>query len=167
MPRPPLSFDPIDTARENWEAAGWEESAVGMAVVTSVMRVHQILLARADEVLSAVGLTFARYEALMLLHFSSRGSLPLGKIGSRLQVHPASVTNVVDRLEADGLAERRPHPNDRRTTLAVITPRGRAVALDATHLLNERVFADPTLVAEGHQILDSLRRVRRDAGDFV
>ena len=49
------------------------------------------------------GLTFARYEVLMLLSFSTKGSLPLGKIGERLQVNAASVTNAVDRLEAQGL----------------------------------------------------------------
>ena len=72
-----------------------------MAAVTSVMRAHQIMLARVDDALRPLGLTFARYELLMLLQFSRTGSLPLSKIGSRLQVHPASVTNVVDRLERD------------------------------------------------------------------
>ena len=46
----------------------------------------------------------------MLLLFSRRGSLPMARIGERLQVHPASVTNAVDRLEAQGLVRRVPHP---------------------------------------------------------
>ena len=68
----------------------------------------------------------------MLLVFSSRGSLPLGKMGERLQVHPTSVTSIVRRLEAAGLVVRRPHPEDGRGVLAEITPRGREVVEAAT-----------------------------------
>ena len=81
-----------------------------MRVATSVMRVQQILLARFDEVLKPHGLTFARYEVLVLLHFSRTGELPLKVIGSRLMVHPTSVTNAIDRLVAAGLVERPAQP---------------------------------------------------------
>ena len=91
-----------------------------MAFVTSIMRVHQIFLARVDEVLDPFDLTFARFEALRLLAFTRRGRLPLGKIGERLQVHRTSVTNLVDGLERSGFAERRPHDHDRRMMLAVV-----------------------------------------------
>ncbi len=76
----------------------------------------------------------------MLLSFTKRGRLPLGKIGERLQVHPTSVTNVIDRLESTGLVERIPHPDDARTTLAAITHKGRNVATKATAVLNANVF---------------------------
>ncbi len=59
-----------------------------MMAVTSVMRVQQILLARLNEALEPFELTFPRYEALMLLYLSRAGSLPLGKMGARLQVIP-------------------------------------------------------------------------------
>ena len=138
-----------------------------MAAVTSVMRAHQIMLARVDDALRPLGLTFARYELLMLLQFSRTGSLPLSKIGSRLQVHPASVTNVVDRLERDRLVRRRPHPNDRRAILAAITDEGRAVADKATAALNDSVFRRPGLSQEKVTALVSLLTdLRRDAGDF-
>ena len=96
-----------------------------MAVVTSVMRVQQLLLRQVEEVLRPLGLTFARYEVLMLLGFSRTGALPVGKVGERLQVHPASVTNAVDRLERDGFVERVANPRDGRSVLASITPAGR------------------------------------------
>ena len=113
-----LPFDPIAEATKNWDGAGWVESSNGMALVTSIMRAQQLLLGRVDEALAPFGLTFARFEVLMLLSFSRRGELPLGKIGQRLQVHPASVTNAIDRLESGGLVVRVPHPHDGRTTLA-------------------------------------------------
>ena len=96
-----------------------------MAVVTSIMRLQQVFLGRADTVLRPLGLTFARYEVLMLLSFSRKGILPLGKIGERLQVNAASVTNAVNRLEADGLVARRSNPDDGRGTLARLTVAGR------------------------------------------
>ncbi len=107
-----------------------------MAAVTSLMRAQQIVLARVQDVLRPHRLTFARYEVLMLLSFSRTGALPLSRLGERLQVHPASVTNVVDRLVAQGLIVRVPHPSDRRATLAEITAAGRALALAATADLN-------------------------------
>ena len=114
-----------------------------------------------------LGLTFARYEVLMLLLFSRRGSLPLGKVGARLQVHPASVTNVVDRLEADGLVRRVPHPSDGRTTLAEITPAGRSLAERATTALNAAVFEPVALTGpQVDQLVGLLRRLRVAEGDF-
>ena len=167
VPNRPLRFDPIAEARRNWSAAGWGDAADGMAFVTSIMRVNQILLARVDAALEPFGLTFARYEALMLLSFSRTGRLPLGKIGERLQVHPASVTNVIDRLETEGLVKRLPHPTDRRTTLASITAKGRKLGIKATEALNEHVFANPTVVqADPRQVVDALASLRLAVGDF-
>ena len=122
---PPLPFDPIDEAARQW-ANHWT-GVPAMHAVTSLMRVQQLVIGRLDAILKPHGLTFARYEALVLLTFSSRGSLPLGKMGERLQVHPTSVTSIVRKLEADGHVERRPHPEDGRAVLAEITPVGREV----------------------------------------
>jgi DNA-binding MarR family transcriptional regulator len=162
-----LPFDPIAEARSHWLAHGWEDAAPGMAVVTAVMRVQQIFMARVDAVLRPLGLTFSRYEVLMLLVFSRRGSLPLGKIGERLQVHPASVTNSVDRLEDDGLVRRRPHPTDGRTILAGITAAGRRVAARATDALNTEVFGATGLSdRDTAQLFGLLAELRQRAGDF-
>jgi DNA-binding MarR family transcriptional regulator len=164
----PLPFDPIDEARRQWVVHGWTSAAPGMAAVTSIMRAQQMMMARVDEVLRPLNLTFARYELLMLLHFSRQGRMPLSKIGARLQVHPASVTNAVDRLEAQGLLRRVPHASDRRTTLAEILPDGRAVALEATDELNRSVFEVPGLSSEDAARLFTLvRTLRSGAGDFV
>ena len=114
MSSPKLPFDPIEEARRHWEARWSPDAATEMVAVTSIMRVHQILMARLNELLEPYELTFPRYEALMLLHFSRRGSLPLGKIGERLQVHRTSVTNTIDGLERAGLVRRVPHESDRR-----------------------------------------------------
>lgn len=166
-PSPLLPFDPIGEARQHWVDRGWTDAATGMAAVTSVMRVQQILLGRIDEQLRDFDLTFARYEVLMLLSFSREGALPLRVIGSRLQVHPTSVTSAVDRLEAQQYVCRKPHPTDRRTKLATLTSSGRDVAAAATERLNATVFADVGLPeAKLEQLIDVLRDVRVHAGDF-
>jgi DNA-binding MarR family transcriptional regulator len=156
-----IARDPIAEARRQWVAHGWDDVADSMAVVTSVMRVQQLLLARMDAVLKPYGLTFARYEVLMLLSFARDGGMWLGKIGSRLQVHPASVTNAVDRLEADDLVRREPDPLDGRRTLARITALGRRRASRATVAVNA-VFAELDLPAS---LVDDLTTARERAGD--
>ena len=166
MPKPlDLPFDPIERAGEIWEQTWGPASA--MRVATSVMRVQQILLARYDEVLRPHGLTFARYEALVLLRFSRAGALPLKVIGSRLMVHPTSVTNAITRLAAAGLVERQANPQDRRGVLASITERGRAVTEVATRDLMAIDFGlgvldDPAREAA----FQALRAIRAEAGDF-
>ena len=163
--RKKLGFDPIDEAARQW---GLRWDAVDqMHAVTSLMRVHQLVLAQLDDLLRPHGLTFARYEALVLLTFSRAGSLPLGKMGERLQVHPTSVTSIVDRLEAAGHVARRPHPNDGRAVLAEITDTGRAVVEAATADLVAARFALGGMPGEDLRALSELLRpVRQAAGDF-
>ncbi len=160
-----LPFDPIDEAARQW---GRRWSAVEqMHAVTSLMRVQQLVLGQLDEILKPHGLTFARYEALVLLVFSRAGSLPLGKMGERLQVHPTSVTSIVDRLESAGLVVRRRHPDDGRAVLAEITEAGREVVERATADLVEADFALGALSREQLvQVSEVLRPVREAAGDF-
>jgi DNA-binding MarR family transcriptional regulator len=139
-----------------------------MAAVTSIMRAQQILIARLNDLLKPWDLTFPRYEALMILFYSRKGSLPLGKMGERLQVHRTSITNLVDGLERLGYATRSPHEHDRRTTLATITDHGRSVAVDATRTLNEHRFATAPLARRDlDSLYDVLRRLREGAQDFV
>lgn len=167
MSSPPLPFDPIDEARRHWRERWQEGAAREMVAVTSIMRVHQILIARLNELLEPYELTFPRYEALMLLYLSRKGSLPLGKIGERLQVHRTSITNTIDGLEKAGLVRRSPHQSDRRAVLAEILPKGRQRAEEATEALNAAGFAtEPLSAADLEQLAAILRTLRLAAGDF-
>jgi DNA-binding MarR family transcriptional regulator len=161
-----LPFDPIARAAAIWERRFGP--AASMAAVASIMRAQQILLAELDAVLRPYGLTFARYEALVLLSFSRRGVLPLGVLGERLMVHPTSVTNIIDRLENQGLVARRRNPLDGRGRLAEITRPGRDAVERATADLMAAGFCmsgyDPRRLRE---IFAVLRGLRVSAGDFV
>lgn len=168
MARSPLPVDPIAEARRQWIAHGWADAAEGMAAVTSVMRAQQLLLAEIDRVLRPLPLTFARFEMLRLLAFTREGRMPMSSATARLQVHPASVTSTVDRLERDGLVLREPHPHDGRATMLVLTDAGRARAEEATALLNEQVFSRGALGSgEYTPLVRSLARLRLEAGDFA
>jgi DNA-binding MarR family transcriptional regulator len=159
--------DSIAQARVNWQRSGWGDVADGMVAVTSVMRAHQILLARVENALRPYDLSFSRFELLRLLAFSRTGALPIAKASDLLQVHVTSVTHAIRRLEAAGLVERVPHPTDGRTTLVRITDLGRSTVEDATVTLNNKVFADIGMSAEESRALSaSIDTLRRNAGDF-
>jgi DNA-binding MarR family transcriptional regulator len=166
MPKPAqLPFDPVEQAGRLWSER-WP-AADTMVVVTSIMRVQQLLLARIEEVLRPLDLTFARYEALVLLTFSQRGSLPMSLMGQRLMVHPTSVTNIVDRLEAQDFIRRLAHPSDRRRTIVEITAAGRRVTEQATEAVTAMGFGLSDVPPDDlGAIYDLLRDLRARAGDF-
>ena len=163
--RPRLSFDPIERAGELWEQHFGDSTAMRLA--TSVMRVQQLLLGALDAALKPYELTFSRYEVLVLLRFSRAGYVPLSKIGERLMVHPTSVTNLVDRLDAQGYVTRQPDATDRRRVLASLTTIGSDVVERATTDLMQLEFAvagvDPK---EQEAAYELLRSMRLGAADF-
>jgi len=161
----PLPLDPIAEARRQWDER-WPGGAT-MAAATSIMRAQQIVQASVDQALKPFGLTFARYEALVLLAFSRRGMLPMGKMGQRLMIHPTSVTNIVDRLVAQGFVRRRSHDHDRRTTMVEITTAGRELVDRATSEVVGSAFGLDALSDEQLDQVTALVREVRVAGGEV
>jgi DNA-binding MarR family transcriptional regulator len=91
----------------------------------------------------------------------------MGKMGERLMVHPASVTNAISRLEQRGLVERRLSPDDRRVVLATISDAGRSLVGEATVALNQASFGLPGISPEEAAAVTAvLRAVRAAAGDL-
>ena len=111
-----------------------------MAVFTAILRSYQLLNDQVHQVMRSHDLTFARYEVLTWLATDPESSLTLSWISKTLRIPPATVTDIIDRLEDEKLVRRVPHPSDARTTLAVINPRGRKAAMDATRDLNSTVY---------------------------
>lgn len=160
-------LDPIAEAKRQWIAHGWEDSASGMAAVTTITRVQQILVGKVEAALAPLGLSFARFEILRLLGFTRAGRLPMGKISDRLQVHPASVTSAVKRLEREGLIRRESDDDDNRIVLAVLQAKGESVLAPATEAVNS-VFRstgldDPQL----DTLVELMGPIRDAAGDLV
>lgn len=160
-------YDVVEASRRVWLRRWDERSASGNAVFTAILRSHQMLIHRVGKVMGAYGLTFPRYEVLAWLAAEPSASLPLGWISEVLRIPPATVTNLVDRLVADGLVRRVPHPHDARTTLAEITERGREVVDTATAHLNEAVYR-PLGLSQGdrNRVVDLLQKLRAEGGEF-
>jgi DNA-binding MarR family transcriptional regulator len=160
--------DPIREAHSQWVRHGWSDAADGMAMATSVVRVHQLLMERIESVLRPLDLTFARYEILRLLSFAKSGSMPMTRLGSLLQVHPTSVTSAVERLVRQGYVERLRRETDRRVVLASLTDAGRDVVERATVGLNEHVFEQPGIpMGDVLRLTELLGELRAAAGDHV
>lgn len=83
--------------------------------------------------LAAIGLSRAKLLALQALTAAGE-SLPLSQLAERLSCVKSNITQLVDRLEADGFVTRHSDPNDRRTRLAVLTAPGRRVCQEGTRL---------------------------------
>ena len=163
---PNVDRDPILAAYRLWNENGWEDCAAGCTAVTSLMRVHQVLTQQADRVLAPIDLTFARYELLVRLYFH-KGALPLNQLGRQLQIHQTSITSLVDRLEKQGLIKRTPHPSDRRSTIAQMTPAGRVLTRNAIKLLNSELFRKLGLSdREAHLLIGLLMKMRRSWNDI-
>jgi DNA-binding MarR family transcriptional regulator len=165
MPRP-LSYDPVEASRQLWMEQGWKASADGMAAVVAVMRAEQIFMTTATDLLRPLGLTFARYQVLGMLRWT--GPITLGKLGDRLWITPATVTNAIDRLEAAELCRRTSHPDDARATLAEITPKGRKLFDRAVDELNDSLFGTvPLTTEELDQLVLLVGKIRAGAGDTI
>ena len=162
----PQRRDEIEEARRQWVAHDLDEP-LAMAAATSIMRAQQLVATAMDRALRPLGLTFARYEVLMLLLFSRQGALPITKVGERLMVHPTGITKLVDKLEQQGLVTREAHPTDRRGTLASITPEGRALAAEATAAVTSiRFGVDVDDDEDLEQVVALVQRLRARAGDL-
>jgi len=163
----PSPYDVVEASRRVWLERWDPEAASGNAVFTAILRSHQMLMHRVNGVMTAHGLTFPRYEVLAWLVAEPGSALTLGWISEVLRIPPATVTNLVDRLVADGLVRRVPHPTDARTTLAELTDHGRRVERDATTELNDAVYRPLGLsVEEREQLVGLLHDLRARDGEF-
>lgn len=163
----PAPFDVVDASRRVWLDQWDPAAASGNAVFTAILRSHQMLMHHVDTVMKRHGLTFTRYQVLVWLTAEPESARALSWISTVLRVPPATVTNVIDRLEADGLVRRVPHPTDARTTLAEITDSGRVAAGEATAELNEEVYR-PLALDDGERevLISTLGDLRARSGEF-
>ena len=121
-----------------------------MTVLLDVLHAASALESRVDARLAAIGLSLPKLAALRAL-VTAEEALPLGQLAERLACVKSNVTQLVERLEADGLVLRAPDPGDRRSRLAAITDAGRRayeqgvrIQLDAERDLFAALSAEET-----------------------
>ncbi|PCC17763.1 PH domain-containing protein [Brevibacterium aurantiacum] len=156
----PALNDPVSMAASAWEMR-WPERD-RMQTATELMRAHRFLIDSLDEKLRPLGLTYARYEALLLLFFDQRGALPLVELTDQLQVDTSSSFSTVRWLEDNDLLERALEPGDDGEVFAEITPKGRALTDRASQIVADARFGLDTMSdAECRQLTNLLARQRR------
>lgn len=162
----PIAFDPIDPFVESWTAAGFG-AELQMTAMAAVMRAQRVLTIRNEATLRSFGLNRARYDVLIMTLFRPGTSVPMSRLSGWLMVHPTSVTNTVDRLEEQGLVRRVPHPSDRRALVVELTDAGRDLGTRVAKALAEESFGLAGIAEDDlRELVDLLRRIRRDAGEF-
>jgi DNA-binding MarR family transcriptional regulator len=138
-----------------------------LAEIVQLMFVLRSTAQRANEVISEwlaqFGLSATTYNVLTFLGSSPRSSMSLATLTAHLHTRATNVTAIIDSLERRKFVRRAPNPDDRRSTLAVLTPLGRATlrkAMPVQHAMLEEAFA-PTTSAERKAMIDFLVRINR------
>ena len=108
---------------------------------------------RRREVSDALGMSFGRTRAIRRL---ARAPMSMRELAAALGIDPPNATVVVSELEAQGLAQRRPHPTDGRAKLVEATPKGKELARRADEIL---ATPPPGLAELDSEELATLRRL--------
>ncbi len=104
-----------------------EVPAQNGAILFTLVEAADALRSKVSAALGRVGLSYPKYEVLHCLR-NSRDALSLSKLADCQQCARSNITQLIDRLEAEGLVRRIDDPEDRRSVLAEITPAGAALA---------------------------------------
>ncbi len=107
-----------------------------------VWRIFQEDKPRRMAIISQLGLSFQQAMALSRLEPDS--PLPMSALATSLQCDNSNVTGIVDRLEAAGLAERRPAEHDRRVKTIVLTAKGKRLRQE----VSARAGEPPAAIAQ-------------------
>jgi len=107
-----------------------------VTVLIDVLNAASALESRVDARLAGVGLSLPKLAALHAL-VNAGDALPLGQLAERLACVKSNVTQLVERLETDGLVRRAFDPTDRRSRLAAITDAGRRAYEDGIRIQRE------------------------------
>jgi DNA-binding MarR family transcriptional regulator len=114
-----------------------------------------------EAALGEAGLSGAKFSVLSELVRSGE-ALPLSELAARLACVRSNMTQLVDRLEADGLVHRVADPNDRRSVKAQITEEGQRRQADGAQRVEELERGLEALVSKTdaealHRTLDALK----------
>jgi DNA-binding MarR family transcriptional regulator len=96
-----------------------------VAAWAALLRTHAAVVPKLEGALARVGLPLSWYDVLLVTNAAPERRLRMTELGRQTVVSRERVSRVVTELEAAGLVERQPNPDDRRSSFAAITPEGR------------------------------------------
>jgi DNA-binding MarR family transcriptional regulator len=163
----PEEPDSVEWMRQRWLKQD-EPKPEHFAAMAALLRTTILVTGEMDRVLKECQLSRTGYLILITLQASRDQTRPLGQLSKALLVHPTTVTVAVDQLEKPGLVRRVPHPTDRRTILARLTPAGDDMAERATKALAGIGYGlGDVPAASATQVTAALRRIRQALGDLA
>src|SRR6476620_4330208 len=128
--------------------------------LATILRTAHAAEGEVESKLSEIGLSLAKLIALKALSDAGE-SLPLTRLADRLSCVKSNITQLVDRLEADGLVARQADPHDRRGKLAALTADGRKVVKEGVRVLEsaEKEVLNRLTHDEAHQLHTLLGKI--------
>jgi DNA-binding MarR family transcriptional regulator len=133
-------------------------------IVDRVCKLHKYFVNLLEDTVASHGLAHAEYKLLLQLRAEgSEQGLSAGDLSRALVMSSGGMTNLLDRLEQDGLVRRGSDPADRRGVLVTLTAKGRK-AIDRAigeEAALEADYLDPLTPGERKELNDLLRRVVR------
>jgi len=158
--------DSVEWMRQRWLKHD-EPKPEHFAAMAALLRTAILVTDEMDRVLKERQLSRTGYLILITLQTSHEQTRPLGQLSKVLLVHPTTVTMAIDQLERQGLVRRVPHPTDRRTILARLTPEGDDLAERATKTLAGIGYGlGDVSAASASRVTAALQRIRQALGDL-
>jgi len=146
--------DDVDVLVSAWQRERPDLDVAPLQVLSRVTRLAHHLDQARRQAFAAHGLDTWEFDVLAALRRAGAPyALSPGRLGTQTLVTSGTMTNRIDRLEARGLVQREPDPDDRRGVRVVLTPAGRS-QVDA---------ALQDLVAREHTLLSALDSREQDA----
>jgi DNA-binding MarR family transcriptional regulator len=157
-----MTEDAIDRIVEEWNRERPELDGSSTHVLQRITRLYLLQSASFAEVFGRYGLTFGEYEVLAaLVRSGPPHRMRPSELGGAVVLSSGAMTHRIDRVEAAGMVERLPDPDDRRGTLVALREKGRQVVDEAVraHLANEERLLAALSAEERRQLTGLLRKL--------
>lgn len=156
-----MTRDPVDDILEQWGRERPDLDVSGMGIIGRISRLERAIRPRLNAVFAEHGLESWEFDVIATLRRSGEPHrLTIGQLLDSMMITSGTMTNRIDRIEARGLVERSPDPDDGRVVLVTLTPKGRQVvdAAVADHAANEARIVGVLSTRDRENLAAILRR---------
>jgi DNA-binding MarR family transcriptional regulator len=147
---------PVATAPT--EGANAERSSVDLRLASLAVELMDRTKQHVREVAEERGLSVAQVDVLRRLR---RGPSPMRRLADQMNCEPSNLTGLVDRLEARGLVERQPYPDDRRVKCLALTESGDRLSMELWIAVADRCDLNHLADASKEKLGSLLRQALR------
>lgn len=159
---PASDGDHVDEVIQQWARERPDLELGPMATFGRLVRVFMHSSRSIESVFAKYDLNIGEFDVLAALRRAGDPYVMMpSELARMLMLTPAGMTNRLDRLEANGFIERRPDPEDRRSSPVALTDGGRRVvdAAVAEHVANEARLLEPLTATDRAALDKALRKL--------